>query len=72
MYQLHQPLNVVDSWPYFEFEDYIKLLNDRNEEERKQREAEEKRQSQSANYGNLSKQYNPSNYKVPNFKPPKY
>ncbi len=71
MYQLHQPLDVVDSWPYYEFEDYIKLLNERNEEERKQREAEEKRSGSSNNYSNMNENFTPPKYNIPSFKMPK-
>ncbi len=70
MIQLHQPFSEIMSWPYFEFEDYIKLLNERNEEERKQRESEEKKQGQTnkMSQGN----YQIPNYKMPSFSPPKF
>ena len=41
MYQMRQPTDVVDKWPYYEYEEYINLLNQRHEEEKKQREKSE-------------------------------
>lgn len=71
MRQCHQPLNVVDTWPYYEFEDYIKLLNDSNEEERKQQEDQEKK-SGSANYGDMMKNVKQPNIQMPKFNMPKF
>jgi hypothetical protein len=68
MFQLKQPLDVIDKWPYYEFEDYMKLLNDRNEEERKQREEDEKKQSQMGNYGDIMKNVKMPNINIPNVK----
>lgn len=33
MSQLHIPTNVVDTWKWWEFEEYIKRLNDKIEKE---------------------------------------
>lgn len=66
MHQLHQPLNVVDSWAYYEFEDYMKLLNDRNEEERKQREEEQKQYKSNSDYNNIIKNTKLPSINIPN------
>lgn len=71
MSQLRIPTTVVDTWPYYEFERYIKLLNEKNENEKKRHEEQEKDQhSKMPNMGNLTKNFSPSNYKLPNFKSP--
>lgn len=69
------PTTVVDSWPYYEFERYIKLLNEKNENEKKRHDDQEKQQNMSGmpnmnGISNLAKSFNPSNYKLPNFKSP--
>jgi hypothetical protein len=73
MIQAHQQTTTIDSWPYYEFEDFIKYLNERSEEEKKAREEEEKKQSKGQNsnnqYNNMMK--NASNYKMPNFNMPR-
>lgn len=70
MIQGNQQTTTIDTWPYYEFEDYIRLLNVRNEEEKKAREDGEKSQQGSTpDYGKMSKMV--SNFKVPNFKMPK-
>ncbi len=76
MIQAHQPTWCVDSWPYYEFEDYIKILNDRNEEERKNREESEKSGSLSSSteYKSMMRnfgKFSPGSFKPPNFKMPK-
>lgn len=73
MNQLTMPTTVVDSWPYYEFERYIKLLNEKNEAEKKRHEDSEKNSPQMPNMSgmsNLAKNFNPSNYKLPNFNSP--
>lgn len=73
MNQLRTPTNIVDSWPYYEFERYIKLLNEKNENEKKRHEEQDKSQGNAPNMNNISnlaKNFNPSNYKLPNFKSP--
>jgi hypothetical protein len=73
MSQLRMPTNVVDNWPYYEFERYIKLLNEKNENEKKRQEESDKGQSNMPNMSgisNLAKNFNPSNYKLPEFKSP--
>ena len=71
MYQMRQPTNVVDSWPYYELEDYINLLNERHEEEKKQRDKQDNEsQKGMPNFGNLSnltKSFNPSSFKLTKF-----
>jgi len=66
------PTTVVDEWPYYEFETYIKLLNEKNENEKKRHE-DQSNQQQMPNMNsmtNLAKNFNPSNYKLPDFKSP--
>lgn len=72
MIQAHQPTWCVDSWPYYEFEDYIKLLNDRNEEERKSKEDSGGSDSfsKTPEYRNMMKRM--GNIKTPNYKIPKF
>ena len=72
MSQLHMPTFVVDSWPYYEFERYIKLLNDKNENEKKRHEDSESGQKMPnmGDMGNIAKNFSPSNYKLPSFKSP--
>lgn len=48
---------VVNSWFYWEFEEYIKLLNDKNKEETEQRKKQE--ESEQGKYGSMSN-FNPS------------
>jgi len=66
------PTTVVDSWPYYEFERYIKLLNEKNENEKKRHEEQEKSQHMPNmnNISSLAKSFSPSNYQLPNFKSP--
>jgi hypothetical protein len=72
MNQLRVPTTVVDEWPYYEFERYIKLLNEKNENEKKRHEDTESQQNipNMSSISNLAKSFNPSNYKLPNFKSP--
>jgi hypothetical protein len=73
MNQLRMPTNVVDTWPYYEFERYIKLLNEKNETEKKRHEESDKNSPQMPNtnsMSNLAKNFSPSNYKLPNFNSP--
>ena len=74
--QASQPSWCIDSWPYYEYEDWIELLNERNEEEKKSRDEQEKQQnkqqqSSTPQYGQMMKNFQPSNYKSPNFKMPR-
>jgi len=69
MIQGNQQTTTIDTWPYYEFEDYIRLLNARNEEEKKAREDGEKSQGSSPDYNKMSKMA--SNFKLPNLKMPK-
>ena len=48
---------VVDSWFYWEYEQFIKLLNEKNKEETEQKKKQE--ESESGKYSNLSN-FNPS------------
>ena len=69
MIQGNQQTTTIDTWPYYEFEDYIRLLNDRNEEERKAREDGDSQQSSLPDYSKMNNMA--SNFKVPSFKMPK-
>jgi len=65
MVQHKIPTTVIDTWYYWEFEQYIRLLNERNKEENDQREKQEKEQgdkfnSSRFNPNSMTKQYNPS------------
>jgi hypothetical protein len=65
MIQANQQTTTIDTWPYYEFEDYIKILNDRNEEEKKaQEEQNEKQNTQIPNMNQISNLTN--NFKMPN------
>jgi hypothetical protein len=66
MIQAHQQTTTIDSWPYYEFEDFIKYLNERSEEEEKK---QSKGQNSNNQYNNMMK--NASNYKMPNFNMPR-
>lgn len=73
MNQLRMGTNIVDMWPYYEFERYIKLLNEKNENEKKRHEDSEKNQPNMpnmSNMSNLAKSFSPSNYKLPSFNSP--
>jgi hypothetical protein len=59
------PTNVTDSWYYWEYELYIKLLNDKNKEEKDQQEKQDKEQHEK--YGGMSN-FNPSKM-MSNFNP---
>jgi hypothetical protein len=71
MIQANQQTTTIDTWPYYEFEDFINLLNKRNEDEKKSREDGEKKQNSGTNssdYKNMMKtanSFNPSNFKFP-------
>lgn len=61
MVQHSIPTTVIDSWFYWEFEQYIKLLNERNKEENDQREKQNKEQSSSGfNPSSMMNKYNPA------------
>ena len=72
MNQLRMPTTVVDGWPYYEFERYIKLLNEKNENEKKRHDDQEKSQQMPNMSGlsGLAKNFNPSNFRLPDFKSP--
>ena len=71
MSQMGIPTNVINKWPYYEFEEYIKLLNKKNEEEKKRHESEDKNQKQNMpNLGNMTSGLNPANFKMPNISNP--
>lgn len=45
----------MDNWPFFIFEEYIKIINELHKEEEKQRKEQEKeQQKQTKGYGNPS------------------
>jgi len=74
MNQLGISTDVMDRWPYYEFEKYIQKLNEKNERENKGREEQEEQQQQRmpdmGGMSNLAKNFNPSNFKLPSFKNP--
>ncbi len=73
MNQLRIPTTVVDTWPYYEFERYIKLLNEKNESEKKRQDDTDKNSPQMPNMNGMSslaKNFSPSNYKLPSFNSP--
>jgi hypothetical protein len=67
--QANQPSWCIDSWPYYEYEDWIELLNERNEEEKKSREKQEKeqqrRQPKIPDYSKSMQNFKPGSYKPP-------
>ena len=69
LYQKDQHPTWWDDVPFWEFEEYIKLLNERNKEEDEQRKKQDKQQG--ANMPNMSN-FNPSNFKPPKFDIPKF
>lgn len=48
---------VINNWFYWEYEEFIKLLNDKNKEETEQRKKQE--ETESGKYGSMSN-FNPS------------
>lgn len=50
MDQLHQQTTVIDSWNWWEFEEYIKRLNQKIEKEEKARKEQEKSQPKVPDY----------------------
>ena len=52
-----QQSNVIDSWYYWEYELYIKLLNDKNKEEKEQQDKQDKEGNEK--YSGMSN-FNPS------------
>lgn len=72
MIQANQQTTTIDTWPYYEFEDYINILNKRNEEEKKAREESEKKSHSSSEYRDMMKVANSfKNYSPPNYSMPK-
>lgn len=59
--------NVIDSWYYWEYELYIKLLNDKNKDEKEQQEKQNKEQGDKTggmsnfNPSKMMSSFNPSN-----------
>lgn len=72
MSQMRVSTTVIDSWPYYEFEKYIRKLNEKNENEKKRNENENEGQQMPnmSNMTNLAKNFSPSNFKLPSFKSP--
>jgi len=64
LFQKNQHPTSWDDIPYWEFEEYIKLLNDRNKEEEEQRKKQEG--DQKTNMPNMN-DFKPSNFKIPSF-----
>jgi len=70
MIQANQQTTTIDTWPYYEFEDFIQILNDRNKEEQKRQEESSKDQkSQIPNMSQLSNLT--KGIKMPNMNIPK-
>jgi len=64
MIQANQQTITIDTWPYYEFEDFIEILNERNKEEQKrQEEANKEQDSKIPNMNQLSNTI--SNFKMP-------
>lgn len=74
MFQKSIPVLSWNPIPYWEFEEYIKRLNDRNKEEAKrEKEQNEEQKSSTPDMSKLAKQYSKTpNFKTPNFKTPSY
>lgn len=67
MVQLRVPTSVVNTWYYWEYEEFIKLLNEKNKEENEQQKKQQDEQSSamgssSFNPSSVMKQYNPSTF----------
>ena len=60
-------LNVMDYW---ELEEYVKLMNERNKEESEKREEHAKQQAEQAPKMPDMNKFSPGNFKIPNM--PKY
>ena len=50
MVHLNQPTTVIDTWNWWELEEYIKRLNDKLEKEEKARKEQEKNQPNVPDY----------------------
>lgn len=62
MWQKNIPFNEWDNMPYWEFEEIIKIMNERNKEENdRQKKSEKEQTSRIPNMNN----FNPANYKPP-------
>ena len=72
MDQMSVSTDIIDKWPYYEFEKYIKRLNEKNESAKKRQEQQEEGQQMPNMNGlsSLAKNFSPSNYKLPNFQSP--
>jgi len=57
MSQMSIDTTVVNTWFYWEFEEYVKLLNEKNKEETEQRKKQD--EAEQGKYGNMSN-FNPS------------
>jgi hypothetical protein len=69
MWQKDQPVSVWDHLPYWEFEEFIKLMNDRNkEEEKEQKKQEEDQKSQMPDWGSFNPNNIGKNFQTPNYK----
>jgi hypothetical protein len=68
MYQKSVAINTWDKLPFWEFEEYIKGLNERNKEENK-REKEEKEgmDSKMPNFSNMQNSFKTPSFSSPNF-----
>jgi hypothetical protein len=67
--QKNQHPNSWDNLPYYEFEEYVKLLNQRNKEINDERKKQDTQQQ--SNVPNMNS-FKPSNFKTPVFKTPNF
>jgi hypothetical protein len=68
LYQKEIAVSEWDHLPFWEFEEYIKRLNERNKEENKKQEEQNKQQqSQMPNMNNIAKQMQAPKISTPNF-----
>lgn len=67
MFQKSIPTFSWDLLPFWEFEEYIKMLNERNKEENKrQKEEKEEMDSKMPNFSKLATSYQAPKYNTPN------
>lgn len=68
MFQKSIPINVWDALPFWEFEEYIKRLNERNKEEnKKNQEEKESMDSKMPNFNSMKNSFKTPNLSAPNF-----
>ena len=74
MFQKSIPVLAWNPIPYWEFEEYIKRLNDRNKEEAKrEKEQSDEQGANTPDMGKLANQYSKTpKFNTPSFKTPSY